>query len=280
MKKKDGKKRPCYHWLMIVCLIAAVTISAGDLAERYAAGKRLDEEHRRLASLAQQTTEAALESDAESVAELESEAVAEPEGPYRSPINFEELLAVNPDTVGWIRIPGTEIDYPIVQTDNNDTYLHTDFYGRESVEGAIYLDYESQKDMIGKNTILYGHNMKNGSMFRDLVRYKDEGYLKEHQYFTIYTPERMIQLKAVACYYAKSEPVVRTTRFRTDKSFQAFVQAMLEPCGFAEIPEQPVEALYTFVTCSYEVEDARTLLYAVEAEFMEPDCQKEADMLY
>lgn len=260
MKKDKEKNNSIYHRIIIACLVVVMIVSAVDLVGDYMTNKRAEEEYRRLASLAQQTTEATTEVVTEAVTE------AETEPPYISPINFEELMEVNPDTVGWIRIPGTNIDYPIVQTDNNDTYLHTDFNGAENVLGTVYLDYESQGDMMGKNNIIYGHNMKNGSMFKDIVRYKDQEYFKDHQYFEIYTPERTLKLKAVACYYAKAEPIVRKTRFKTPESYEAFVRAMLEPCTFAEIPEEPVEALYTFVTCSYEVNDARTLLFAVEVE--------------
>lgn len=101
-------------------------------------------------------------------------------------------------------------------------------------------------------------------MFKDLVRFKDQEYFKDHQYFEIYTPERTIKLKAVSCYYAKADAKARQTVFATDESYQSFVKESLEPCAYAEIPEEPVTALYTFVTCSYELEDARTFLYAVE----------------
>lgn len=113
----------------------------------------------------------------------------------------------NPDTIGWIKVPDTNIDYPIVQGTDNDFYLNHDFYGKESVGGAIYLDFESQGDFVGRNNILYGHNMKNGSMFKDVIHYKDEEYFKEHQYFSIYTPDREIRLKAVACYYGEAQPL-------------------------------------------------------------------------
>ena len=197
--------------------------------------------------------------------ETEEETQRETEPPYVSPINFEELAAINPDIVGWIRIPDTNIDYPIVQAADNDTYLHKSFEGEETSAGTIFLDFESQSDMRGYNSILYGHHMKNGSMFKDVVKYKDEDYFKEHQYFEIYTPKETIHLKAAACYYIENNPMVRKTRFRTYESFQEFVRMMLEPCEYAWFPEEPVNNLYVLVTCSYEVNDGRTVLFALEA---------------
>lgn len=248
----------------MLVLILMVIVSGIGVITRYLQDKRAEEEYRRLAELAKQTTEATTEVPTEAPTEPQE---TEPETEaYISPIDFEALAEVNPDVVGWIKIPDTNVDYPIVQTDNNDTYLHTSFEGEESVAGAVYLDFESDKDMMGFNNILYGHNMKNGSMFKDIVKYKEQSYFDEHKYFEIYTPERTIHLKAISCYYAKAEPIVRKTRFKTRESYEAFIKEMIKPCAWYEMPEFPIDSLYTLVTCSYEVNDARTILYAVEVD--------------
>lgn len=185
---------------------------------------------------------------------------------WRSPIDFEALSAMNPDTVGWIRIPDTKIDYPIVQGSDNQAYLYKSFQGEEADAGCIFLDFESRSDLRGYNNVLYGHNMKNGTMFADLVQYKDERYFREHPYFKIYTPKETICLRAVACYYIEDDSRARTTVFQDQEAFEAFVREMLSPCPYAEMPGKPVRNLYTLITCSYEAEDARTLLFAVEAD--------------
>lgn len=264
MKEKKQNSKRKLHYLITALLFLFMVIGGAVAAHDYIDGKRAEEEYRRVAELAKQTTEAPTTRSPE--AEIETEPEPETEAPYVSPIDFEELKKINPDTIGWIRIPDTNIDYPIVQNDNNDTYLHTDFNGQESVFGAIYLDFESDSDLQGYNNVIYGHNMKNGSMFQDLVHYKDEQYFKDHRYFEIYTPERTIRLKAVSSYYDKAQPIVRKTKFKTPESYRAFVQEMLKPCTYAEIPEVPIDALYTLVTCSYEVDDARTFVFAVEVD--------------
>lgn len=261
-ENKDRKK--LIHRIIMLVLILMVIVSGIGVITRYLQDKRAEEEYRRLAELAKQTTEATTEVPTEAPTEPQE---TEPETEaYISPIDFEALAEVNPDVVGWIKIPDTNVDYPIVQTDNNDTYLHTSFEGEESVAGAVYLDFESDKDMMGFNNILYGHNMKNGSMFKDIVKYKEQSYFDEHKYFEIYTPERTIHLKAISCYYAKAEPIVRKTRFKTRESYEAFIKEMIKPCAWYEMPEFPIDSLYTLVTCSYEVNDARTILYAVEVD--------------
>lgn len=263
MSDNKNRKKLIHNSIMLV-LILMVIVSGVGVVNRYLQDKRAEEEYRRLAELARETTEATTEAPTEALTEPQE---TEPETePYISPIDFEALSEVNPDVIGWIRIPDTNVDYPIVQTDDNDKYLHTSFEGEESIAGTVYLDFESDSDMMGFNNILYGHNMKNGSMFKDIVKYKEQSYFDEHKYFEIYTPERTIRLKAISCYYAKAEPIVRKTRFKTRESYEAFIKEMIKPCAWYEMPEFPIDSLYTLVTCSYEVNDARTILYAVEVD--------------
>ncbi len=177
-RKSGGKRR-----VLMFILLAVFLISGALTVHQYLEDKRIQEEYERLAEeAARQTTEAPTEPETEETEPLEEA--------YVSPIDFEALTVENPDTIGWIRIPDTNVDYPIVQGTDNDFYLDHDFYGKESAAGSIYLDFESEADLQGRNQILYGHNMKNGSMFKDINRYKDPEYFKEHQYFSIYTPER------------------------------------------------------------------------------------------
>lgn len=187
-----------------------------------------------------------------------------PDEEEKAAIDFQMLKAQNPDTVAWLHIPETTIDYPIVQAEDNEFYLKRNFFGEESREGAVFLDFETPETLDGRNNVIYGHHMKDGTMFRDIDRFKDPEFFRTHQNFQIYTPERTIWLKAAACYFLRSAPDIRRSRFGDEDSFQRFVKQMLEPCAFAEIPEEPAACLYTFVTCSYEEEDARTVLFAVE----------------
>lgn len=246
---------------IIMGILALVVVLSGICVIReQMEARRQRAEQERLAALAEQTTEAP-----ETEAETETEEETEP--PYVSPIDFEALWKENPDTVGWITIPDTQIDYPIVYDgEDNETYLHKDFYGNDSVYGTIYLDADSEPDFSGWNNPIYGHHMRDGSMFKDVTRYKDEEFFKEHQYFEIYTPERTIHLKALSCYYADASGIVRKTRFTSQESFDEWVRERLEPCEFAELPEFSVDNMYVLVTCSYEFNNARTLLFAVEVD--------------
>lgn len=254
--KQKKKGMITFRNLLILILLIVMAVSGVGVVQQQMKSRRQREEEERLASLAAQTTETDLE------IEIESEPATE--APYQSPIDFEALWEVNPDVVGWIRIPDTRIDYPILYSGDNETYLHTDMNGNESVYGAIYLDCDSETDFSGWNHPIYGHHMKDGSMFKDVVKFKDEKFFKEHQYFEIYTPERTIHLKAVSCYYTGADGIVRKTRFESQEEFDQWLKKRLEPCKYAEIPEEPVQSVFTLVTCSYEMTNARTLLFAVE----------------
>lgn len=106
-------------------------------------------------------------------------------------VNFDELLEINEDTVGWIRFypEPSIISYPVVQAENNDLYLHKTFSANENTLGAIFVDTNNAADFSDKNTLIYGHRMKDGSMFRKLEEYKDKDFWEENQYFYIYTPD-------------------------------------------------------------------------------------------
>lgn len=258
MSEKKSPKNLIYK-LILTVLAIVILVSGIGVVRGYIEARRSKEEYKRLAELAE-TTQAPAETA------TETDSAEETEGAFASPIDFAALTAINPDIVGWIRIPDTNIDYPIVQTTDNDKYLHTSVEGENSKAGAIYLDFESDSDFYGYNNVIYGHNMKNGSMFKDVVNYKNEEYFKAHQTIWLYTPERTIRLKALSAYYDAAKPIARRTKFKDRATFDAFVNSMLTPCSFAEIPEQPIPRIYSLITCSYEINDARTFLFAVETD--------------
>ena len=103
-----------------------------------------------------------------------------------NPIDFASLTAQYPDVYAWITIPGTRIDYPIVQhPSDNGYYLNHTVDGRKRIEGAIYTENYNSKDFSDPNTLIYGHNMKNGSMFRALNNMTDKEYFWRHHIFCI-----------------------------------------------------------------------------------------------
>lgn len=128
-------------------------------------------------------------------------------------IDFENLTSLNSDVVGWITLPGTIIDYPIVHSHDNKEYLKLTFLKESNSAGSIFIDKNNSSDFSDYNTIIYGHNMKNGTMFQALGKYKDQNFYKENPYFQIYTLKDESNYKIISCYY---------TRYNTDAYSQDF----------------------------------------------------------
>lgn len=113
-------------------------------------------------------------------------------------VDFDALARINPDVKAWIYIKGTGINYPIVQTTDNTSYLHRTFEGKDSFIGAIFLDAGCEADFSSENSIVYGHNLKNGQMFGMLKKHYDTSYnadadYKDHQKIWIITPQEEIE---------------------------------------------------------------------------------------
>lgn len=166
------------------------------------------------------------------------------ENSWESPIDFAYLSDCNPDTVAWLRIPDTNIDYPVVQSKDNETYMSRDFYGKEKKNGTIFLDFQSELPTgtsQPKNCVFYGHYMKDGSMFRDIARYQDQTYFDAHRQIWLYTPQATLELEAVEWLSAPNS------------------QKLREQC----LTEQ-TNGTYVFVTCSYDGKDNRGILWVRE----------------
>ena len=105
-------------------------------------------------------------------------------------INWDELLQRNKDVKAWIQIPNTNVNYPVLQGETNDTYIHSDIDHNELSAGSIFVASENEDPFNDFNTVIYGHNMKiGGEMFSQLKEYEEESFYKEHPNFYIYTPD-------------------------------------------------------------------------------------------
>lgn len=183
---------------------------------------------------------------------------------YKRKIDFESLKATNPDVIAWLYIPGTVIDYPILWKEYDiDYYLHRDINHKESYY-TIYMDGYSNADFSTLNNIIYGHHMKDGTMFTDITKFKDETFFKEHRMIYIYTPQKTYRLKTFAALYSDAAPERRQTYFDDMDYFHDYVDRMTKECSYRDIPTTGIDKIWSFITCSYEGDDTRTILYAYE----------------
>ena len=129
-------------------------------------------------------------------------------------IDWKSLQAVNPDVVAWIKIPSTVVDYPIVQAKDNQYYLKKGFDGKKNSCGTIFMNTDNRMDFSDDNTVLYGHNMKNGSMFAVINKYREEAFYKEHKEVWLFTPYWERKYQIISAHKAADGSETYATEFR------------------------------------------------------------------
>ena len=117
-------------------------------------------------------------------------------------LSLEELMALNPETRGWLTIDGTHIDYPVVQGEDDMKYVNTDIYGEFSLSGAIFLSCINSPDFSDHYNLMYGHHMDNGGMFGDVMEFVETDHFQSHETGTLYLPHKTYGITLFACIQA------------------------------------------------------------------------------
>ena len=186
-------------------------------------------------------------------------------------IKYAYLYAVNPELVGWIKIPNTNLDVQVVQSEDNDKYLKKDFYGKTSRYGCPYMDYRNNSQYLDDNTVIYGHHMSDGLMFSNLDKYKKlEGY-KDSPVIQFDTLYETYYFKVIGAFVTNSKASddneyifnYTVTSFSSDEKFMSFVDEVKAKSFFTTgVQVQADDKLLTLSTCSYEFGDARLVVVA------------------
>lgn len=162
-----------------------------------------------------------------------------------------------PDAIGWLYIPDTPINYPIMQGGDNDFYLHHAYDGGSLKSGSIFLDYRFENRFMNPVNIVYGHNMRNGSMFAGLLNFADSAYFDSHRYGWIATPETVYRVDFFSCAKAdmNDELYDGSALINEWLSHLYDVSVVWENADFSGN-----NRFISLSTCSYEFENARTIL--------------------
>lgn len=159
-----------------------------------------------------------------------SESASGAENTAENPIDFKSLQKINPEVFGWIYIPDTNIDYPLLQSnERDDYYLHNDIYGNYKYAGSLYTEYCNSTELDDRVTVIYGHNMADGSMFANLHKFRDESFFKKHTKFYIYTPERKLTYQVVSAFEFDDRHIMNTYNFAQDKVFEEYLDSIQNP---------------------------------------------------
>lgn len=181
---------------------------------------------------------------------------------YVSAIDFSSLKELNPDTIAWVYFETMDINYPIVQGEDNDFYLHHDFYKEDSTSGCIFMDTESSPDFSSYNSFIYGHNMKNKSMFAKLNQYADEEFYRANTTFLIYTPTETRRYEIYSCYPAALDLDSFTYSFDTQEEYALWQEKVKARSLYdTGVTPDPSENSVTLMTCTPKGSSYRFLVH-------------------
>lgn len=183
---------------------------------------------------------------------------------YRYPMDFNYLLGINPEVVGWITVEGTNIDYPMVQAEDNEKYLRMTLTGEWNNAGSIFVDYRVAQPFVSENTIIHGHNQRNNMMFHELVNYADENYFNSHQRILIYTPDGGCSTYQVFAFYKTPKTsVTYDCTYEDARVYQLYLDYIAEESWYHNGTQVTTDdRIITLSTCSNEWDDTRYVVHA------------------
>ena len=194
-------------------------------------------------------------------------------------IDWDTLLQKNPDICGWVVVPGTGVNYPIVAApkDDPDYYLHRDLEGNESVAGVPYLDAACNRDWSSKLSAVYGHHLINDRMFSPLAKYSNESFFNKHRTIYLLTPQESMLLTVVAANVVDADVEQLRLKFAGDGSnndFHKYWRQLLKESEVVadDAPKAP-DQVFCFMTCSYETSNSRTLVMTTKVDCLSPQAE-------
>ncbi len=250
------KKRT--NWMLALFMLIAFgtfLFAAGKLLQIYLEYQKGKDTYEELLEYVQEPQE---DDEKEPHGESEPE---EPESPYLQ-VDFVGLKSEIPDVIAWIQIPALEISYPVVQGKDNAYYLQHMPSGETSKNGSIFVDYHNHADFSDKNTIVYGHNMKDKSMFGTLDNYQNKELYQQYPCFYIYIPGYVLEYQIISCYAGRIGSVGYTYGFPEQEDFQVFLEQILSCAGYdTGVNVTTEDRIVTLSTCVNSNRDYRYLIH-------------------
>jgi len=177
-------------------------------------------------------------------------------------IDFDRLIGINPDAVGWILSENTKISYPLVQGRDNAYYLNHLVSNEVNKLGSIFVDYRNNRDFSDEHTLIFGHNMNDGSMFNDLENYKDPNYYKNHKAIYLLTKGQYFRVDILAGYLTNPQKIDQIYfNFDTQEAKKQYISEARRLSSFqSEVVLSEEDKIVSFFNCDYATEDSRFVL--------------------
>ena len=170
---------------------------------------------------------------------------------YLAQMDLAALQEVNPDVMGWIYIPGTKINYPLLRADSSEEYLHTAWNGKSVYSGSIFLEPLNSAELWDFNTLIYGHNMANGTMFGNLVGYAQQSFLEEHPYVYVLTEDAIRRYEVYSAYRAETDSSVYRLSYPDDIVKEAAIEESVDASVLeSQIRPTAADHILTLSTCT------------------------------
>ena len=185
-------------------------------------------------------------------------------------IDFENLQQnTNGDIYAWVSIPDTNIDYPVLQHSTNDLYyLDYNLDGSKGYPGCIYSERKNDQEFSDFNTVLYGHNMKNGTMFNNLHNFEDNTYMEEHPYVYIYLPDKTLKYEIFAAYQYDDRHLLYSFDYKSENVRKGYLEDILNMKSMSAVINKDITVsadskIITMSTCVGNQSTKRFLVQAV-----------------
>ena len=242
--KKSKKKKSVLAIIVLVIALIAFAVSALIIVRNIYLSKKNQQQSQALA---------------ESINGAEDDDTVGPDGIFEK---YRALYNQNQDFVGWIRIPGTSVNHPVVKAADNDFYLHRGLDKKYDVRGTVFMDYRDHIDELCKNTILYGHNNLDSTMFSDLEKYKNVEFYKQSPIIEFNTIYKNYKWKIIAVYYTNADDkddngyaLNYIYPFMTDDSFNTYIIEMMErTLYFTGVDVNKYDKILTLSTCTRDMD--------------------------
>ena len=184
-------------------------------------------------------------------------------------VDFQKLKTQYKDIIGWLYSPNTPINYPVVLGKDNDQYIYNMPSGEPNKSGSIFADCRNLPFEEARNFIIYGHNMKNKTMFGTLDDYRKTGYYEQHPVMYYLTPDKAYKLEIYSGFITEAGSYVYTFQ-HTEKSLSDFMNKIKRKSTFSSpVKYEEGDNIMTLSTCSYETEDSRYVVVAILKEITE-----------
>lgn len=274
--KNDRKKLWVVVWVVsIVLVILALGVLCAYLFRMYNAGRAYDDislimsekkdsdsEDDPISSLMSEPDASSKASSAKNSSEKKPDVV-------NGDINFTELWKINTDIYAWIKIPNTNVDYPVLQTSGDDAfYLEHNYKKEYEFAGSIYTEKLNKKDFSDPNTVLYGHNMLNGTMFRTLHNFRDPDFFAANPYIYVYLPDRTLTYEIFSAYEYDDRHILYSFDFTDKDVYAEYLAYATDPtesmmCNRREIEVTTDDKIITLSTCLGNIDTSRYLVQGV-----------------